>query len=388
MLNEAKTIFTMADSNTETLGDLLKQLGSVLGVGKRSSTGRYHIADMFQAAGINKWAKYKPFRYNSYNFNYDPANPSAAKTARDNARKLANQGFVLTNARVGSNGSVSDIESKYDGDMNGWVYSPPRGTSTEPNRIRDFDGYNHSALPFIGGFSIPSRWAKEAGSFTVAFRIQEAVEGKETDYITHLDFDILENAYMGIALIGESGNRYRMTADDTIGNGVVSFTVPTNNLAEDDYTAYPFFSSKKLTFLDSDTVVSTQYTVPNVQMAEMVLVDTFITMTITAIYLVSIDGTYTLSTTITVYNNSGQARTLKNNTLRLRYASKAWSDALVQNEQEKNLDDITIAAGGSYTINKPFTGVPAELARSSKLWVSLNSAVYLKSVSPMAPAEK
>lgn len=379
-------IFTMADNNTETLGNLLEQLGTLLGVGKRTN-GRYYLEDMCQSAGINVWAKYKPFRYNNHNFNYDPANPTSAKTERDNARKLVNQGFILTDALVSTLGSVSDIESHYDSDMNGWVYAPPRGTSyNEPNRIRDFDDYNHNAIPFISRFSIPARWAKIGGNFTVAFIHPQIEEGEEYDYVTYLDFSILENAYIGIALIGKKGNRYRMTATETMRNGALSFTVPTSGLVVDNYVAYPFFSSRKLTFEDSDTIPAVIYTVPNTQMASMVLVESYITMTLTATYLIRIDRLYTLSFSVTINNNSGDSTTLRTNIIRLRYANKSWSDALIQNEQEMNVGDITIPAGGTHTINNLFDGVPEDLAIYSKLWVSLGSGTYQESITPKSPS--
>lgn len=378
-------IFQIANTNTETLGELLSQLGSILGVGTRAD-GRYYLADMCQADSINIWALNKPFRYNSDNFGFDPKNPSVAEAARAAARKSVNQGFDLTTAKIGSNGSVSNIASKYDGDMNGWVYLKPRGAAyNEPNRIRDFDGYDHGALCFVQRFGTPARWAKDLGSFNVSFMISAPPEGNEVStYLHHSDFPAIANAYIGVAMIDEDGNISRMTADDTVSNAGIALNVPVTTLAEGTYTIYPFFSTKKLAFTDG-VIVSEQFTVPNVNKATLVLVNKSITMTIEAQYLYSVTSTHALDYTVTVYNNGADARTLTNNWVRLRYADKTWSDSMNVNEKEKEIGTITIAAGSSYTFTGFFSGVSQDLYNSSRLWVSLSGAGYQESKTPDQP---
>lgn len=117
-------IFEIATPNAETLGALLAQLGSILGVGKRSD-GRYYLADMCQAPSINKWAKYKPFISDAWNF--------ASDVERDAARKEAGDGLVLESRSV--DGQYDDITRCI------FKHQPPEYI----NRIRDFDGYNHAA---------------------------------------------------------------------------------------------------------------------------------------------------------------------------------------------------------------------------------------------------
>lgn len=370
-------IFTMKAVNDETTKALFSQLGTLIGVGKRTD-GKHHLADIATAESINPWAKKKGFGYNSENFDYDHMNPDPSNARRAAARKEKNQGFDFTNAKIGSNGSVSDIASKYDGNMNGWLYVKPKGRAyNEPFRLRDFDGYDHGALCFVQKFTPPTRWAKDYGSFNVSFMISMPPEGgNETPWLHHSDFPAVANAYIGVALIDEKGGIMRMTADDTVSNAGMSIDVPVNSLAEGTYTLYPFFSTKKLTFLDGGIIVSEQFTVPNTNKATLVLMNKSITMAIDSEYLFSADNMHTLNYSVTIFNNGGSTRTLENNWIRLRYADKTWNDALHVNEKQTELGTITIEAGESYTYYGFFTNVVEDLYNSSRLWVSLHSGVY------------
>ena len=120
-------VFTIADSNTETLGKLLKDLGGLLGVGTRSD-GRYYLSDMCQARGINKWAMYKPVRHST-------------KSNITNAERRA-VGYGL------SMDAQYDDEAMQNDTLTEFTYEKPRGKDyNEYNRLRDFDGYNHAAVP-------------------------------------------------------------------------------------------------------------------------------------------------------------------------------------------------------------------------------------------------
>lgn len=133
--------FTMATPNTETLGSLLSQLGGILGVGRRSD-GKYHLSDMCTASSIKIGAKYKPVRH-SAEANITEAQRRSANwgmLAKDNASIKAN--FINVDSEFGAVFSSYTLEK--------WEHETPRGTSVSPtewSRIRDFNGYNHTALP-------------------------------------------------------------------------------------------------------------------------------------------------------------------------------------------------------------------------------------------------
>lgn len=122
-------IFTIADPNTEKLSELLGQLGTLLGVGRRAD-GRHYLADMCQAGSINKWAKYKPERWPSW-------------TGLTEAQRAQNcYGFDISDL------FNTDAAATLDAAIaNGaaYAYLAPQGGSASPNRIRDFDNYNHKA---------------------------------------------------------------------------------------------------------------------------------------------------------------------------------------------------------------------------------------------------
>ena len=110
-LNTTTKKFTIAEPNTETLGALLEQLGSLIGVGPRDD-GRIYLADLCIADGVNIWAKHKPMNYNK------------ESNLTDSERDLLDYGLR-------------------QGDDFFYYWVKP----TTWKRLRDFDGYNHKAIP-------------------------------------------------------------------------------------------------------------------------------------------------------------------------------------------------------------------------------------------------
>lgn len=115
-------IFTMNTPNTEKLGDLLSQLGAILGVGRRSD-GKFYLADMCTAESIKKWAKFKSIEH------------STQVNLTDAQRKAANQGFDLKWWY-----DLDDMVSYVRTNDASWKYKE----ITSWKRLRDFDGYNHA----------------------------------------------------------------------------------------------------------------------------------------------------------------------------------------------------------------------------------------------------
>lgn len=156
--------FTMKPVNDETTSALFSQLAGILGVGKRSD-GRYHLADIATAESINPWAKNKGFGYNSENFEYDPENPDASNARRAAARKEKNQGLLLPTPKNAGVSSQHVFGYRYlgylayaiiNGAIESYPYIKPSGRANgEPFRLRDFDGYDHSAIqPFTTGATL------------------------------------------------------------------------------------------------------------------------------------------------------------------------------------------------------------------------------------------
>lgn len=330
-------IFTMEDSNTETFTALCQQLAGLI----RSASADFE--DIVASSMINPWAKFKFFRYNAWNF--------ASDAARNEARRSVNQGFDLTDAKISSTVDVTGIGTKYDNadQFNGWVYQHPRGASVnppEPNRMRDMDGYNHGALPFIASWSVPNRIAKDVNTqISVAFVIPQ----EESDSLTYKDFPAIENSYVGLALVASDGTTQRLTAASPIKSSGISVELPTAALATGTYNVYPFVSSVKMTVLDGNMVAPADvYTLPVVKGKTMVVAEHAIEISITAYYSLLTRLTYT----ITVTNNSLGAMTMSGNEIRHRLGGKSWNDIRVDKETfvTDTPADFTIQSGETKTL--------------------------------------
>lgn len=378
--------FTMEAVNNETTSALFEQLAGILGVSKRSD-GKYHLADIATAPSITIWAKFKSFGYNSENFDYDPHNPDGGNKRRNDARKSVNQAIDFTNALISTTSDVSGIAAKYaQGDINnGWRHLPPQGrANNQPYRLRDFDGYDHGALPFVYGFTVPSAWAKDQGEFDVSFRIPI----ESDDILTYKDFPILQNCYLGVAMI--AGNTvYRMTNSNTIAEAGLSLKVPTTFINPATYTLYPFVSSVQLGILDGGFVPAQIYTIPQSSGKTLVLASGTVTITIKGVYSNTTDsnGFYSMSYTITIQNNGAGSLTLSNNAIYVLYGNKTSIGVLDKDEKMMELNlgrDILVAAGKSTSVEGVIGSIIPALRNNSKIWVSLQSSKYVQSAPPQS----
>ena len=356
--------------------DVEMELASLLNVPARSD-GQVYRADIAAAPSVNRWAKYKWFRFDSWGF--------ASKAERDSARESVNQGFDLTGALISTTSDVSNIAAKYaQGDAyNGWNYLYPRGSSkNEPYRLYDMEGYNHSALPFVYGFTIPSTHAKDQNPFDVSFRIPMEAD----DILTYKDFPILQGCYLGVAMV--KGNTVvRMTNTQTIANAGLSLQVPVDSLEAGTYTVYPFFCTKQLNFYDGGFIACNVYTVPESSGKTLVLNAGSITIMISAAYSTTADanGYYALTGTISIKNNTGGAMTLSTNYAYLLWGYRQSIGTLDKDEKSmelRNGNAITVNAGATVNIPIVFSNIIADLKNNSKIWVSLQAGKYKQSAPP------
>lgn len=348
--------------------DILKELGTLLGVGKRSN-GRRYVADVCQADSVNMWAKYKPVRH------------STVANITETQRKSVNYGLDPTNAKISSTSDVTGIGAKYtDGVENGWGYLKPRGaTYGEVSRIRDFDGYHHAALPFFGGMTIPNRFSKEEGNLKVSFIV---VDGSSSGDLTHQDIPAITNCYIGAAFVAADGTTHRMTGQNVIASGGISLECPMSTIPAGNYTVYPFLSSIKMSFIDGNVgnVAANVYTLPNVNGKSLILAENTLVIKMTCYYTATL-----LHYTVNITNNSSSAKTLTNNIMRVRLSNKGWNDALEVGEvtvEGAPADPITVAAGATYTKSGTITVGNAAVRDDSRLWISLHGGNYITSVKP------
>ena len=211
--------FTMNTPNTETLRDLLSQLGGILGVGRRSD-GKFYLADMCTASSINQWAYKKPIK----------ANTQANLT--DAERLQAKHGLV-------QNSSTFYIE--YDRVTSGWW-----------KRLRDFNGYNHAATPPIRDTSAFNKTLSFSGGSSGQIVLNTnafANPGSEIPLNEIAVFQTYANWYVGMMLYNKtSGKGYYQTTEWTLNqyiNGEASSGIPLLMEAEapniEDGVTYDFY---------------------------------------------------------------------------------------------------------------------------------------------------
>lgn len=342
------------------MDDAKAEIAAFLAVGPRED-GIIHLSDLCVAGSLNPWAKYKPVR--------SSATANTATTYKANGWC----GFDVTNATVSTRGDVSGISSKMTMDgMNGWEYVKPRGdvvTPIEYNRFYDFNGYNHAAVPFVQKLSCPESWALQGGeAFNVACLFFEKADSYN---LTQHDLPI-KDYYFGIALI--SGSKvYRMTNTEPISETGFALAFQTNYITTGLYNVYAFISTRVLSVNDSDVIPATIYTVPRTLMRTINIVQSQVNVTLNGYY----NATMTqASYTVKVTNGSGAAITFNNNFVRLRYADKGWTDAMITGEKENTIASFTLAAGASRTFTGTFSGFSTDLPRNSQIMASFGTGTH------------
>lgn len=122
-VNESTKMVTISGSHQFGEDDILEELGTLLGVGKRSD-GKYHHADMCQTGIVNDFAKFKP---------------------QNSSTKI--NAWTTETARKNNNWGMTGMTSYTDASdlLTNATKALKFSTHTKPWRIRDFNGYFHGA---------------------------------------------------------------------------------------------------------------------------------------------------------------------------------------------------------------------------------------------------
>ena len=278
-----------------------------------------------------------------------------------------NCGF--TPKQIASYTSLAD-PTIMDGDMNGWVYNRPFGGATSPYRLGDYIGYYPKARPMIENFFVPEQASNQfSGTYVGATAIVASEhDGKS---VTLADLGTLSSYYPAVYVKQASGSQSRMyEGESTIGSsGTFNVEIPVSDLSiTGNWVVYPFLKKG-----------STYYTIPNVSARTINIVATYFSLAVRVERRT--DGTKTIDYTITVVNNTS-AQTWTNNTWRLRYFNKKFSDVMVDGEMSGNLTSPqTIKANGTTTITGSISNINAKMWEQPvmTLWVSFNSGNQVQS---------
>lgn len=142
-------------------------------VGNTLGTTSRNVSALCKHTNINKWAKGKPIPY-------------ASNTGvNDNDRKFANQGFDLNSV---TSISIANLWNAANANKD-WKYTPPTGGTSQPFRLGDFRGYNHSAVQPYNYNSFPVNVESYNNTCEVSFRILKDTNAE----LTLTDFAHFEN---------------------------------------------------------------------------------------------------------------------------------------------------------------------------------------------------
>lgn len=281
--------------------------------------------------------------------------------------------------------SFKNIPQYMDGDMNGWVYQLPVGSSKTPMRLGDFRGYDSAANPMMFNFTTQSTVSNQFSSNVVTGSCMLTFESDTN--LTFADFPNLKDYYFGMYIVQENGSQYRYkTSTMTLGQGASTVSISSHGLPTGKWIAYPFISES---IQDGDMLVAgTYFTVPGNKPSTFTVVSSLVTLTVRAEKTkVSNDlGILENAIEVEVYvKSNGGPTTFKNNHLQIRYADKDFMDTMVVGEISKEIGDITIPNDGSTNLvhSATYTVADEDVYNNCKIWVTLQSAAYKTWVSPM-----
>lgn len=181
------------------------------------------------AANINKWARYKPFRYNGY-FPDLFTDPNSARLA---AAASVNYGLAAPAPQQDFKNTFGNI----------WSYTNPRGSAyNEPMRVQDFDGYyDLAAAPVdaIGDLDV----YETAGDFDFSTYIKQNIAGGEA--ISWDDLAAIKDYYL-CAIFSttsdfSSGNLLAKTAASTFDQGGTALVITAAELATLRSNGYGYY---------------------------------------------------------------------------------------------------------------------------------------------------
>ncbi|MEE0968273.1 MAG: hypothetical protein U0M06_02730 [Clostridia bacterium] len=320
-----------------------------------------NLVSFFSAnAKINHWAKYKPVRY------------EGDFPSRDEYWKAYDGNCGFTPLQLTS---YTQIPSKMDGVMNGWVYNLPTGGSKYPFRLGDFRGYDTNAYPMVRNLNVP---AQASNQFTSAsFRVDATVSPSGGSSITLADLS-LGNYYAGVLVVNSSGTIKKVAIGNSVSGGSFVVDVPCYDLSAGTYTCYPFLSANKTVGSAGDKF----YTLPNVQAKNITIVTSMFSIAILATR--ATNGSRAVNYTISITNGS-TAVTWTNNTYKLRFFGKEFSDPTLVGEKNDKLttSPINVAANTTTTITGTISDISVDLWNKSsmELWVSFNSGAHIERTS-------
>lgn len=279
--------------------------------------------------------------------------------------------FKLTDAQIKSSdvncglkpyqiAAYTNLPSKMDGGMNGWIYERPTGGAASPYRLGDYVGYRPKALPMVHDFYVPST-ASMTDSGVSATAFVRTTSGATSGSVGLADLGLLSNCYPAVFVrLSTNTSFYRAyVGGSKISSGTFNVDIPKECFTQTGvWEVYPFLCS-------SDVLSGgTYYTIANLNMRTITIKSRNFSVGLTATRDTSSQA---IDYTITIVNSSS-AVTWTNNTWQLRASGLS--------SMGSNLaSSISVKANGTTTVTGTISNVRDDLwnAPLLELYISLNS---------------
>lgn len=288
------------------------------------------------AEKINKWAKYKPVRYN-----FSDNRPSDWWKAQDGNCGLNVPVYTTIEALITAIKNNTAM----------WNYMPPRGGSSEPFRLGDYRGYNHNAINPVTISTLPPIVYKDSMS-TIGMAIDMAAIDSALNNLSLVDIGTkypLKDYYPGVVTVRSDINAgYFITDSATLsGGGGGGVDIPTSQFLSGYTYSFVFVLS---------SIMQTSYG-PNSSPAIFIPAPAdkyiqsvkFESKGVEVSVIASYNGSTKIDWTLYVTNKVLTSATVSNIVLRLTYADYDGKRPMQQGEYETRLADITVALNESKT---------------------------------------
>lgn len=290
------------------------------------------------AERINKWAKYKPVRYN-----FSDNRPSDWWKAADGNCGLNIPIYTTIEALI------TDVKNN----VTMWDYMPPRGSASEPYRIGDYRGYNHDAVNPVIITTLPRIVYKDTMS-TIGMAMDMAAIDSSMNNLSLTDIGRnypLREYYPGVVTVRSDVNAgYFITDSMTLAEGGGGGTdIPTSQFVTGHTYSFVFvLSSIMQTSYGPNTSPAIFVPVPADRYVQDVrFEDKGVEVSVIASY----NGSTRIDWTLYVTNRVSTSATVSNITLRLTYADYDGRRPLQQGEYQTSLSYVTVALNETKTLS-------------------------------------
>ena len=231
-------VYDIIPTSNVTFNDIRDTLNSQGGIVNNE------VASAFKSSSnINYWSKKKPVRL-QVDFCQDFSSSAANYYPNWWKGYDGNCGMTLpiyTSPGSSEGGFIKDI---IEGNFS-WTYTPPAGTSAQPQRLGDFIEYKRNAINPIGQPPETITAYKDINDY-LTFNFDMAIAPNDRYNLTLQDIAIegvtLDNYYLGMVLWKSLYNRVIAASDTKIGTGEITLKFKATGMLN-EYSARLFASS-------------------------------------------------------------------------------------------------------------------------------------------------